>query len=167
MKFPSPEQIRELPLDLRMTVPPEWEDRNGHVNVQYYLKLYELGGWNVLERSGFDEPWFRKNRVGFFDSENHLSYRAEIRIGDSVSAYNRLLGRSAKRFHGLYLIVNDTRNRLAAVLEYVTVMVDMRTRRSTVLPGELAGGLDALLEGHRALNWPAPACGFMGPGDPP
>jgi hypothetical protein len=49
MNFPGLDQIRELPVQLTMTIPPEWEDRNGHVNVQVYLALYELGGWVVLE----------------------------------------------------------------------------------------------------------------------
>ena len=33
MKFPPVEQIRQLPVQLDMEVPPDWEDRNGHVNV--------------------------------------------------------------------------------------------------------------------------------------
>jgi len=44
MNFPGLDQIRELPVQLKMAIPPEWEDRNGHVNVQFYLALYELGG---------------------------------------------------------------------------------------------------------------------------
>lgn len=32
--FPTPDQLRELMLQLQMEVPPEREDRNGHVGVQ-------------------------------------------------------------------------------------------------------------------------------------
>ena len=117
MDFPGLDQIRELRVQLEMAIPPEWEDRNGHVNVQFYLALFELGGWVVLDEVGIGEAWFQSQQFSQFDLEHHLYYRAEIRVGDEVSAYNRVLARSGKCFHGMYFIVNETRSRLAATLE--------------------------------------------------
>lgn len=161
--FPSPEQVRQLPVQLTMSVPPEWEDRNGHVNVQYYMALYELGGWVVLEEVGIDEDWFKGHRVSQFDLEHHLHYRSELRVGDTISTYSRVLARSVKRFHGMYFIVDETRNRLAATVEYITSSVDMRNRRTSPFPDELSRGLDLLLAKHSMLEWPAPVCGLMKP----
>ena len=163
MNFPGLDQIRELPVQLTMTIPPEWEDRNGHVNVQFYLALYELGGWVVLEEVGIHEEWFQQRQVSQFDLEHHLNYRAELAVGDEVRTYSRVLGRSDKCFHGMYFIVNETRGRLAATLEYVTVSVNLQTRRITTFPEELANGLDVLLEKHQGLAWVAPVCGLMKP----
>jgi acyl-CoA thioester hydrolase len=163
MDFPGLDQIRELPVQLEMAIPPEWEDRNGHVNVQFYLALFELGGWDVLEDVGIDETWLEQRKFSQFDLEHHLHYRAEIWVGDQVSTYNRILGRSDKRFHGMYLIVNETRNRLAATVEYITAGVDMRTRRIAPFPEELASGLDVLIEKHQGLSWKTPVCGLMNP----
>ena len=159
--FPAPGQIRQLPVNLQTTIPKEWEDRNGHVNVQFYQALYEMGGWMVLDQLGFDEDWFTVNGTSQFDLEHHLYYRAELRAGDAVSAYSRVLGRSEKRFHGMYFIVNDSRDVLAATLEYVAANVDMRTRRISGFPEEVAKGLDSLLEQHQRLAWPSPVCGTM------
>jgi acyl-CoA thioester hydrolase len=161
--FPTLPEVTKLPQDVHLVVPPEWEDRNGHVNVQYYLRLYELGGWRILERAGFDEDWFNRCNISFFDLENHLRYLAEINVGDTVSGYSRLVGVSDKRLHGMYLIVNETQSRLAAVIEYVTAMIDMRVRRTAAFPEELSDGLGALLARHRKLSWPAPSNGFMKP----
>lgn len=159
--YPTPDQLSELPLQLSMTIPSEWEDRNGHVNVQFYVALYELGGWVILEEAGIDEGWFRQQNISVFDLEHHLQYRAEVLAGDEVTAYNRMLSRSEKAFHGMYFIVNQTRGRLAATLEYVSACVDMQTRRIAPFPGELAAVLDDLLDKHRLLGWKAPDCGFM------
>ena len=163
MDYPSIEQLRELPLQLDMEIPGDWEDRNGHVNVQFYLALYELGGWVVLEEIGINEEWFSQHQVSQFDLEHHLSYRAELRVGDRVSAYSRVLGRSEKRFHGMYFIVNETRQLLAATLEYVTAGVDMKTRRTAPFRDDLASGLDWMIEKHKGLSWDAPVCGSMNP----
>jgi acyl-CoA thioester hydrolase len=163
MTYPGIEQLRELPLQLSMPIPPEWEDRNGHVNVQFYLALYELGGWVVLEEIGVDEAWFSRHQVSQFDLEHHLYYRAELSVGDQVSTYSRVLGRSDTRFHGMYFIVNETKQRLAATLEYVTASIDMKTRRTVPFREELANGLDGLIEKHRGLSWAAPVCADMSP----
>jgi acyl-CoA thioester hydrolase len=162
-RFPILEQLRELPVQLDYLIPPEWEDRNGHVNVQFYLALFELGGWKVLEQVGIDDAWFQRNAYSFFDLEHHLNYLAEIGIGDRVTTYNRIVGRSDRRFHGLYLIVNESRQRLACVLEYVSAGVDMKARRTAAMPAELDRGLRDLYEEHQRLSWPPPLCGRMAP----
>ena len=159
--FPDLQQLRELPVQLDTVIPPEWEDRNGHVNVQFYLTLFELGGWRILDESGFDEAWLRRNRYSFFDLEHHLNYLAEIRVGDRVTTYNRLVDKSAKCFHGLYLIFNETSARLACVLEYISAGVDMTTRRTAPMPLELTAALDQLYAEHEKLSWPPPLCGIM------
>lgn len=161
--WPQLEQLRELPVQLDYVIPPEWEDRNGHVNVQFYLALFELGGWKVLEEVGVDEDWFHRHAYSFFDLEHHLHYLAEIRVGQRVTAFNRVVGKSDKRFHGLYYIVNETRDRLAGTLEYISNGVDMRQRRTAPMPEELARGLERLLAAHQRLSWEPRLCGLMAP----
>lgn len=163
-RFPRPEPIRStLPLQLRMEVPADWEDRNGHVGVRHIQELFAEGAWRVLEEIGVDSEWFRAQRRSQFDLEHHLFYRAEIHAGDTVSTYNRVLGRSARTFHGMFFVINDSSDRLAATLEYVTAGIDLGRRGIATFPDDLAQGLDRLVEKHRALDWPVPACGVMGP----
>lgn len=159
--YPTPSQLGELSVQFSTAIPPEWEDRNGHVNVQYYVALYELGGWVVLEKAGIDEHWFEQRKLGVFDLEHHLQFRAEVLVGDEVITYNRVLSRNEKSFHGMYFIVNQSRDRLAATLEYISACVDMRTRRIAPFPEDLAEVLDVLLEKNRQLSWTAPDCGLM------
>ena len=150
-------------MQLALEVPPEWEDRNGHVGVQYFQTLFAMGAWRVLEEIGVDASWFERTARSQFDLEHHLFYRAEIHAGDVLSTYNRVLGRSDRRFHGLYVVVNDSTDRLAATLEYITAGIDMSCRRMSAFPDDLAAGLDRLIEKHRGLSWPPPLCGVMRP----
>ena len=161
--FPRPQQVRQLPLQLRMEVPAGWEDRNGHVGVQHFQALFAMGAWRVLEPIGVDEDWFRSNSRSQFDLEHHLFYRSEIHVGDRVSTYNRVVGRSDRRFHGVYLVLNDSTDKLAATLEYITAGIDMGQRRMASFPGDLANGLDSLIVEHRQLEWSPPLCGVMSP----
>ena len=159
--FPSPEQVRQLPLQLAMEVPPDWEDRNGHVNVQYYLTLYELGGYEMLKDGALSEDLLQKHNHGLFDFEHHLFFRAEIHVGDKVSTYNRLVALNEKRVHGVYFIVNDSRDQLACCIEYLSAGVDLEIRRTAVFPQEIHQGLQRQLQRHQALDWAAPVSGSI------
>lgn len=160
--FPSVSQIAQLPVQLTTIVPPDWEDRNGHVNVQYYLTLYELGGYEMLNEVGVDEAFLTAHHFGLFDLEHHLHYRSEMLVGDQVSTYNRILHKNDRRFHGMYFIVNDRQDKLACTLEYLTAGVSLRTRRTAPFPDGMRRGLDLQIEKHRQLEWTPPLCGAIG-----
>jgi acyl-CoA thioester hydrolase len=159
--FPSPQQVRQLPLQLSMVVPRDWEDRNGHVNVQYYLRLYELGGYEILKHGELNEDLLRSHNFGLFDFEHHLFFRAEVHVGDKVSTYNRVLELNHKRMTGIYFIVNDTREQLACCVEYLSAGVDLATRRTAVFPEQIYRALERQLKRHQALDWPAPVSGAI------
>ena len=160
---PSMQDLDALPALLERTVPAEWEDLNGHVNVRHYLTLYDQAGWPMMTWLGIDERHFREQRRGFFDLEHHIWYLAEMHVGDTVTAHARFIARSEKRFHGAMFIANRTRRNVASAFEYVSTAADLATRRSARLPDEVAARLDQLIATHSRLPWPAPRCGSISP----
>lgn len=160
-RMPTVRDLDELPSWLERTIPPEWEDLNGHVNVRHYLELYDQAGWPMMSELGIDEQHFREERRGFFDLEHHIWYLAEMHVGDTVTVHARFLARSAKRFHGTMFIVNRTRQQVASAFEYVTIAADLESRRSAALPAGIAARLDGLIAAHARLTWPAPLCGTI------
>lgn len=159
--FPSTAEVRQLPAHLRMTIPPNWQDRNGHVNVQFYLTLYELGGYEILEEIDVGDRFLTDHDYGLFDFEHHLCYRAELLVGHEVSGYNRILDMNQKRFHGMYFIINDTLDQLACTVEYITGGIDMKSRKTADFPVELHAAVKRILSTHQALPWTAPRCGAI------
>ena len=63
--------------------------------------------------------------------------------------------------HGVLFIVNDTLSQLASALELISIGADLRTRRTSELPPDVAAGLQAIIERHAALDWNAPRCGSI------
>ncbi len=159
--MPALQELDDLPPLLERTVPAEWQDLNGHVNVRHYLEIYDQAGWPMMGWLGIDERHFRDERRGFFDLEHHIWYLAEMHVGDSVTVHARFLARSAKRFHGAMFIANRTRQSVASVFEYVSTAADLEARRSAPLPTGVAARLDELIATHSRLAWPAPLCGSI------
>lgn len=161
--MPTLEQVLELPATLRLTIPPTWEDRNGHVNVQHYTALYDLAGDPFMLSMGIDESYARDRRIGFFDLEHHTWFLDEIHVGHEVTAHSCLVARSLKRIQGLLFIVDATRGRLASALEFLSSAVDLETRRTTPIPAEVAQTVDRLIAEQRARGWALPTCGTLAP----
>jgi len=161
--FPTLVQVRDLPKIITAVIPPEYEDLNGHVNVQHYLGIYNDAGWPFFALLGLDETYITEQRKGIFDLEHHLFYLAELHVGDAITVYARFLGRTAKRLHGLWFIVNETRDQLSNTFEFITAHADLDTRRTSPFPEDVATRLDDLIAKDQALDWSAPVCGVMAP----
>lgn len=159
--MPTPEQIRRLPLLLKVTVPRAWEDLNGHVNVKHHLGMYDLATVPVLELLGIDEDWVRTARTGIFDLEHHIWFVNEVHVGEEVALHIRFTERNLKRVAGLVFLLNESRDCLASVIEFVSAAAHLDARRAVPLPEVIAGRLDALLAEQDRLPWPAPRSGAI------
>lgn len=156
------EKITALTFLMRLTIPESYLDENRHVNIRYYLHIFDDAGYPMVAGFGLTPDYHTQHDTGGYDLEHHIHYLREVLAGDVASVYVRLVGRSAKRIHYLMFLVNETRGTLAAVFECVNSFADMNTRRTAPYPPEIAARIDSLLAEHAALDWPAPTCGIMG-----
>ena len=155
------EQITALGAVYRQVIPPDYEDENGHMNMRWYLAVYDEAWYPVAARFGVTDAYRRAHQVGGFDLEHHIHFLREVMIGDEIAVYVRLVKRTAKRVHYLMFLVNETRGTLASIFECVNSFGDMAQRKTIPFPDEIAAEIDALLAEHEALPWEPPVCGVM------
>ena len=158
----SLDQLASLPEVYRAVIPPPYKDRNGHMNVRWYLALFDDAMDTMYPMLGLTADYFAASGAGGFDLEHHIWFPAEVRIGDTVVIRARLLARNWKVFHYMMFMVNETRGVLSSLFECVHAHADLRTRRTSPLPAQVAAQIDTLIAAHRALTWPAPVSGCMG-----
>ena len=149
------------PASLRMIVPESYRDRNGHMNMRWYLAIFDDAGDALQVRLGLTPEYHHQHGTGTFDLEHHLHYVSEVLPGDRIAVYTRLVALSAKRLHYLMFMVNETRGALAAILECMCSFVDLRVRRTAPFPPEIAAKIGGVVAAHATLGWPAPVCGAM------
>jgi len=157
------EDITALRPLARVTVPPDYRDLNDHMNVRYYMAIFDEAGYPMYDILGLTLDFLKPRNGGGFDLEHHLSYLNEVLIGDEVAVYLRMVRRTAKRMHYLMFMVNATRGQLAAIFECVNSYADLSARKTAPWPPEIAVMLDKLVAESDALTWPAPVCGVMAP----
>ena len=162
MNLPTYDQVDDLPSHLDVTVPADYIDENGHMNIGRYLQLGGTALWHRCQRElGMPEDYIERRGFSTFTAEHHLTYHSELLLGDDVSVRIRLVGRSDKVLHAVCLIVDDTHRRLACTMETTAVHIDMAQRRPAPFPDDVATLIDdALAADDRP--WPVPLSGAMG-----
>jgi acyl-CoA thioester hydrolase len=153
------EKITALPAVYRLIIPADYLDENGHMNMRWYLHIYDDAGYPLVASSGLTPEYQQAHGTGGFDLEHHIHYLKEVHAGDTVMVYARLLARTAKRIHYMLFMVNETRGTLASIFECVNSFADLSVRHTAPYPEEIVAKIDAILAQHQALDWAAPVCG--------
>ncbi len=130
------------------TVRPEWVDYNGHMNVAYYVLVFDHATDAVLDLLDLGEAYRRRARRSVFVGEAHVTYEQEVNAGDRLNVGSRILGFDGKRiilFHEMY---RDGTDGLVATNEVLCLHVDLDSRRTAPIPAAAAERIErAVSEG--------------------
>ena len=144
-----------------MIVPEAYRDENGHMNVRWYATIFDEAGDTLHARLGLTPEFHRTHRTGTMDLENHFNYLHEIRAGDRLAIFSRIVAHSAKRMQYLMFMVNDTTGRLSAIFECINAFADLKLRKTAPFPPDIAARIEAGVAASAALDWPPTVCGVM------
>ena len=153
--------VQQLPQTFEQTIPPDYLDMMGHMNVMWYTHLFSMGMSGLMMRVGLTEEFLQARDGGTFALESHIRYLSEVRAGQMILVHSRLLGRSEKRYHVMHFMTNKNKLDISATLEMTSSYVDLRKRRTAPLPEIVTDQLDDLLAEHTQLAWEVPTCGVM------
>lgn len=141
------DHARSLPRVLEaVTVPPEFQDENGHMNIRHYFDLASRVIADRYEEFGVTDD-YRAEGHGFFTVENVAKYHAECHVGDVLSVHLTGEPLSGKAVRSTAYIVNETTDTLACTFTSIAVHVDLNTRRSAPMGAELLGRITAVTHG--------------------
>lgn len=153
--------VQQLPETYSQTIPEDYLDVMGHMNVMWYTHLFSMGFVGLMKRVGVTRTFDDAHDSGTFALESHIRYLSEVRVGQTVRIHTRMLGRSEKRFHLLHFMTNDDKQDVSATFEIVSSFVSLSKRRTAPMPPNIAAAFDRLLAESDALTWEAPVCGIM------
>ena len=123
-------------------VRPEWLDANGHMNLAYYVLVFDRGTDTWLEAAGLGAAYRQAGR-SVFAVESHILYRQEARLGDPLRVRTRAAAAAGKRIHLLHEMHSDSAE--VAMQEVMFLHVDLSTRRSVALGDRALAGIAPLL----------------------
>jgi acyl-CoA thioester hydrolase len=141
----------------RDTVRPEWIDHNGHMNMGYYVVVFDYATDAFLAWVGLDAEHRRRHAVTTFCLEAHVTYHREVRRGDPLRFTTLLLGHDAKRVHYIHAMYHAQAGYLAATNELMSLHVSLATRRGAPMTGDVLARLGLIQTAHDAHPRPPQA----------
>ena len=156
------------PLDLyRAAVEPDWIDYNGHMNVAYYVLVFDRATDAFLDYLGLDEALREATGSSTFSVEAHITYQREVAQGDPLRFTTQLLGYDRKRIHYLHKMYHAEEGYLASTVEWMTLHVDLKIRKVAPLPPQVLARLAEIQAAHAGLEVPAEVGRVMRRPEPP
>lgn len=146
----------------RDQVRPEWIDHNQHMNMGYYLVVFDFATDAWLDYLGLTRAHRKENRVSTFSLEGHITYRREVRSGDPLRFTTQLLAFDEKRIHYFHEMHHADEGYLAATNELMSLHVSQETRRAAPMAGAVQDKLAEVLAAHSTLPTPPQVGRVMG-----
>lgn len=122
----------------------EWLDHNGHMNVAYYLLIFDRATDCFHALLGKNAEYIRRTQCSTFALEMHLTYQRELLPRAPYLVRTRLVDADHKRLHMLHRMYHATEGWLAATNESISMHIDMQARRSTPFPDEILTRVERL-----------------------
>ena len=133
---------------------PEWIDHNGHLNLAYYVVLFDEATDALWQAIGLGEAYRRATGFGTFAVEAHTLYLAELLEGDESEAASLVLDADAKRLHVAHELRRLRDGVAVARQELMYLTVNLSTRRSVAWPEETLETLRAAAAAHGRVRRP-------------
>jgi acyl-CoA thioester hydrolase len=140
-----------------MRIEPQWIDYNGHLNVAYYLVLFDRAVDEVYELIGLGPDYLKQQKHSTMVVESHVRYLRELLETDPVRVTVQLMDYDAKRIHLFEQLVHAEAGWVAATCESMTVHVDMTAKKVAPFPDAVMRALARLQDAHAKLPRPAAA----------
>jgi acyl-CoA thioester hydrolase len=139
----------------RGRVLPEWIDVNDHMTSMAYPALFHPNSGPLFARIGIDLSYMTTRGLSVFQREFRLAYDRELRLGDPIEIRSWLVAHDEKRLHHFHELYHSTKGYRAACVEYMSLHIDMTTRRVSPFPVDVMERLEMLAATFADVERPA------------
>ena len=133
---------------------PDWIDANGHMNLAYYIVLFDYATDALFEAIGIGRAYKDSSNHGTFVAETHNLYERELLVGERVRVATQILGADGKRLHLAHEMFSCKSSRRAATQELMYLHIDLTARRVVPWLPAAHERVDAAAAAHAGLAKP-------------
>ena len=114
----------------------EWTDYNNHMNMAYYVLVFDQIWEIVLEKFKMGEQSAKTTNMSTMVVETHTTYNNEVKEGDEVNINLTFFDHDKKRLHFKMEMIEKSSKKLSATLEMLSLYIDLDKRRVTEFEDE-------------------------------
>ena len=107
----------------------EWTDYNGHLNVAFYVHIFDIAADVMLDNFKMGGQSAKQDKKTTFVAEMHTIYNQEVRLGEEVEIHVTYVDHDKKRIHYRLSMFHKEKKYLAATNEVLSLYVDLNQRK--------------------------------------
>ena len=107
----------------------EWTDYNGHLNVAYYVYVFDIAADIMLNNFKMGGESAKQDKKSTFVVEMHTNYNQEVKLDEEVETQLAYIDHDKKRIQYKLSMFHKEKKYLAATNEVLSLYVDLNQRK--------------------------------------
>jgi acyl-CoA thioester hydrolase len=132
----------------------EWIDSNDHMNLAYYIVLFDRATDALFLPFGIGPDYKARTGCGTFAAETHNIYDQELLLGERVRVNTLVLGVDDKRMHIAHEMFRLSDGVRAASQELLYLHVDLGRRKVVQWPDDARRIVETAFAAHATVPRP-------------
>ena len=128
----------------------EWTDYNNHMNVAYYVLIFDLyGAEKLMTLFNMGETSAKNTKKSTMVVESHITYNQEVKEGDEVDVNLLYFDHDKKRLQYKLEMIHKEKKYLASTIEILSLYVDLGERKVSEFENEKIQLMDQFIDKHK------------------
>jgi acyl-CoA thioester hydrolase len=107
----------------------EWTDYNGHMNLSYYILVFDMSAEVILSKFKMGEHSAKTTKKSTMVVETHTTYNNEVKEDDEVNVSLSYFNHDSKRLHYRLEMHDKAKKVLSATTEVLALYIDLNKRK--------------------------------------
>tara|TARA_B100000965_G_scaffold242891_1_gene203866 strand:+ start:101 stop:571 length:471 start_codon:yes stop_codon:yes gene_type:complete len=128
----------------------DWTDYNNHMNVAYYVLIFDLyGAEKLMTLFNMGETSAKNTKKSTMVVESHITYNQEVKEGDIVDVNLIYFDHDKKRLQYKLEMIHKEKKYLASTIEILSLYVDLEQRKVSEFENEKVKLMDEFIEKNK------------------
>ena len=128
----------------------EWTDYNNHLNMAYYVLIFDLAWEVMLKKFNMGEQSAKNSGMSTMVVETNTTYDNEIKEGDEVEILLTYFDHDKKRLHFRLEMIEKKTKKLSSTIEMLSLHVDLNKRKVAEFNEERTKLMDTFISENQA-----------------
>ena len=124
-----------VPLTSKIII-KDWIDYNGHMNLSYYILVFDMGAEVILSKFKMGEQAAKTTKRSTMVVETHTNYIKEVKENDEVIISLSHIDHDKKRLHYKLEMYEKSKNILSATTEVLALYINLDERKGSEFENE-------------------------------
>ena len=128
----------------------EWTDYNEHMNMAYYVLIFDKAWEIILEKFKMGEHAAKTSKKSTMVVETHTTYNQEVKQGEEVDIILTYFDHDKKRLHFKLEMYEKTKKTLSATIEMLSLYIDLSKRKVAEFEEEKVKIMDEFINKNKS-----------------